>query len=107
MHVCSICGDEYKDEYVKAPGHRYGAWDVVQGKSCVQEGIWERRCIYCGALETKTEPVTDHADINFDGKCDVCGLDMPYEEAYAPYNWFIYFFKTIIERLKSLFIAFD
>lgn len=112
---CRLCGEALKgddgeiakDEIVPAMGHRYGEWNVEQKATCVQEGIWYRTCINCDTVETKTVPLLDHADLNVDGKCDVCGAEMELNERFSPFDWFVAFFRTLYQRIRAIFGIFD
>lgn len=104
--VCS-CGDSYKDLYVEPKGHHYGGWDAVQKATCTSEGVLERKCIDCGAIQTQTVPMLDHKDVNVDGKCDTCGLEMEREDIFSPFDWFVSLFETIFERIKDFFAMFS
>ena len=105
LFVCS-CGNSYKDYYVEPLGHNYDGWDAVQQATCTSEGIMERTCKRCGAKQTETFPVLDHRDSNADGYCDTCGLEMPQEEIFSPFEWLVNLFKTLFERVSAFFSSF-
>ncbi|MBQ6067808.1 MAG: hypothetical protein IJK89_13440 [Clostridia bacterium] len=102
LHVCSKCGDWYKDSYTNALGHSYGEWVEVNAATCTTEGLQQRECARCHGLETKTIPIKAHVDENEDGKCDECGADMPLKFIFSPYEWlksFIAFIKNLIQGI--------
>ena len=106
LHLCTKCGDSYQDEIVPAHGHKYGYWTATQKATCQQNGIWERTCVYCQTKETKTTPVLDHTDVNADGKCNMCGTDVPFNDVYSPFQWFVDFFTAIKNFFVRLFSSF-
>lgn len=105
IHVCSDCGDYYKDSYVNPFGHSWGAWTDKEEATCTKEGLKERTCSVCGAVETKTVSVTDHVDANRDNKCDYCGTDVSVETPYVqnPYDWFRALWRFIVEWFRGIF----
>ena len=108
---CKLCGEALKDdngeiakdEIVPAKGHHYGEWSVAQQATCVQEGLWVRTCDYCDTQETKTVPLLEHADLNVDGRCDVCDAEVELPEGVSPFDWFIAFFRTLAEKIRAFF----
>lgn len=49
-HTCE-CGDSYIDSYVE-PSHNWGEWVVVEESTPQQNGVMERQCKDCGAIES-------------------------------------------------------
>lgn len=103
LHVCSKCGDFYKDNYKEPVGHSFGGWTVKTAATCTQEGLEERQCLVCKAFETKTVPVKDHVDKDSDGLCDVCDFEMEVKTGFAPFDWIVAFFKAVVEWFKGIF----
>ena len=59
-YVCAACGHSKKADYVKALGHDYSDWTVLQGVTCTEEGIERRDCKTCGEYELRTTEPTGH-----------------------------------------------
>ena len=58
--VCSKCGYTIKTgEIIKATGHQFGEWKIVQKATYEKEGIEKRDCEKCSASETRTIPRLD------------------------------------------------
>ena len=58
--VCSKCGYIIKTgEIIKATGHQFGEWKIVQKATYEKEGIEKRDCEKCSASETRTIPRLD------------------------------------------------
>ena len=53
--TCS-CGDSYVSDYVPATGHSFGEWTVTKAATTTAEGLKERKCSKCGAVETEVIP---------------------------------------------------
>ena len=52
-YVCQ-CGDTYRTDETAALEHSWEAWTVVKQATAQEEGLRERKCRQCGALEQKT-----------------------------------------------------
>lgn len=53
---CSACGDSYKDSYVAAIGHKYGAYTSNGDASCTADGTKTATCSNgCGTKNTVTD----------------------------------------------------
>ena len=52
IHRCSRCGDNYKDTYTKATGHKFSDWTVTKPANCTAAGTKTRECSACGKTET-------------------------------------------------------
>lgn len=48
LHTCTLCNDEYKDNYVTKPGHTPGAWIIEQEPTCTTSGRKHSDCTVCG-----------------------------------------------------------
>lgn len=61
IHTCSVCGDIYKDTYVKAIGHTNGEWITDRELTCTVDGSKHQACATCGAtLKTETIKAKGH-----------------------------------------------
>lgn len=47
-HICSVCGEEYKTDWVWAAGHTKGEIVEVVPPTCTSEGYTKYRCSVCG-----------------------------------------------------------
>ena len=105
LYVCSLCGDNYKnyDGAIKALGHSYSDWYVLDEATCLNEGHSQRDCSRCGASQIKTVAVIDHVDENSDGACDVCDSEVKVEEVFSPFDWLIAFFKFLRQWFMDIF----
>ena len=59
-HTCSRCGDNYKDTYVDALGHDFGAWTQTAAPTCTEKGKEKRTCSRCDAFETREIEALGH-----------------------------------------------
>ena len=59
-HVCSLCGDEYRDNYTEALGHVFGDWIVSEEAGCETSGLRYRVCETCGAREEEIISAVGH-----------------------------------------------
>lgn len=59
-HVCSYCGDSYRDGYVDSLGHDYGEWETVTEATCSQYGEEISYCTRCDEYQSREIPKTDH-----------------------------------------------
>ena len=66
------CGDTYKDNYVDALGHTYGAWQTVKEATEEETGLEKRTC-HCGHEESreiaKLEHVHEYVDTVVEPTC--------------------------------------
>lgn len=60
LHTCTICGESYKDNYVDALGHNFGAWYTYKAATCTEQGIERRECSVCGHYEERLTDVVEH-----------------------------------------------
>ncbi len=105
LYVCSLCGNNYKDytNSVAALGHNYGAWYDIDEATCEFEGHIKRDCTRCSAAEIKTIAALEHTDANYNGKCDICDIEMEVEFKFSPYDWFVALFKAIAQWFSEIF----
>ncbi len=59
-YTCSICGDEYVDDYVDPLGHEWGEWTAVSGPTCEENGEETRTCSRCGMTEDRSVDALGH-----------------------------------------------
>ena len=52
-YTCSACGDTYRDETVKATGHKYEEEEITKQPTCTSEGERVLRCRECGEIRTE------------------------------------------------------
>ena len=71
VHTCIICGSEYTDGVLPAPGHSFGEWAVSSAATCTEKGTEVRICSRCGEKETRILDKLAH-DYK-DGVCTRCG----------------------------------
>lgn len=96
LHKCSVCGDETKDTYKDALGHKYGAWvtdveatedaagskhrDCVRGDDRQTEEIPKLTHVHTPAAAVKENevPATCETDGSYDEvvRCSKCGEEM-------------------------------
>ena len=75
-YSCTNCGDTYTDDVVEALGH-----DIIihlaRPSTCIEKG-WDeyQTCSRCDYNTFHELELVDHKDINRDGACDVCKLQM-------------------------------
>ncbi len=53
-HECSVCAASYRDTYVAANGHSYGAWVIDTEATVLAEGAKHRNCGICGYRQETT-----------------------------------------------------
>lgn len=75
-HICSVCGNNYKDSEKAALGHNLGNFTVSIAPKCTSEGVETAKCTRCPYTETRTIKATGHVDKNNDGKCDSCNTKL-------------------------------
>ena len=110
--TCTVCG-EGKVESIKAIGHNYGSWTIVNAPTCTAEGSEERVCANDSThKETRSVQKTSHTDADGNNLCDVCGTEIKTAEASncvcgkyhtGPFAWLVKFFHKIVYFFKSLF----
>ncbi len=52
--VCVDCGQVISTEIIKATGHKWSEWTLIENASIDKNGRMERKCSVCGAKEEKT-----------------------------------------------------
>ncbi len=74
--MCDMCREVLSESYITPPlGHNYpSAPQTIVAPTCTQTGVAIRVCKDCINIETITVDVIGHTDVNFDGKCDMCGV---------------------------------
>ncbi|MGN1104128.1 MAG: leucine-rich repeat protein [Candidatus Coproplasma sp.] len=60
-YVCSICGDEYHDNFVEALGHSFGEWIVEAEATCLTDGLRYRICSVCNEREEEVIEAMGHS----------------------------------------------
>ncbi|MCM1404654.1 MAG: hypothetical protein NC133_04125, partial [Prevotella sp.] len=55
-HICDRCKDQYQDNYLPATGHSYGTWKTIELATTDREGVQQRICDHCGAVQNRTLP---------------------------------------------------
>lgn len=60
IHTCTICGDNYRDNYTDVTGHDYGEREVVEEPTCTEEGLQSYTCIRCQNQYMETLVATGH-----------------------------------------------
>ena len=82
IHRCT-CGEGYSDTPVVATGHAFGEWKTVVEPTGASAGKKERQCGNCGTKETAVigtngcgSEGSEHSDVNDDGLCDTCKIDV-------------------------------
>ena len=60
LHKCSICGDEYRTDYVKENWHTFGKWITDKEPTCSEAGQRHRICDICGFEENAVIETTGH-----------------------------------------------
>lgn len=63
VHTCG-CGDSYQDSYTKKTDHNWGDWVTTVAPTTEKEGVKERTCIYCDAVQTQSIPVLEAGHIH-------------------------------------------
>ena len=73
---CIYCNYASGNSYIiPRRGHNYKqTWQTIVQSTCTQTGVAIRVCKDCINIETITVDVIGHTDVNFDGKCDMCGV---------------------------------
>ena len=71
--VCTRCKVTELKEI--AASHNYlPAWQTIVQPTCTQTGVSIKICKDCFNIQTNTLETISHTDVNFDGKCDMCGV---------------------------------
>lgn len=60
LHKCTICGEEYRTDYVSELWHRFGDWVTDTPAGCTTDGEKHRDCTVCGFRETAVIDATGH-----------------------------------------------
>ena len=82
-----VCGDEVKENIVKAQGHNYKKEMVYA--TCNKEGYTVNTCRVCGDnYKSDYKPATNAHKYNKDAKCTVCG-DINYDYTYKAMKNFL------------------
>ena len=124
-HVCSICDDEYRDNYVVASGHQFGDWIIDEEATCAENGLRHHICLVCNASVSEEISAHGHeyivdgktdASCSHQGKkvyvCSYCGntveettpvLAHEYEKKYASKSWI----EWLIDRLLNMFFGYE
>ena len=58
-HICSVCGDNYKDNLIPANGHSYTS-EITKPASCTEDGLKTFTCTSCGDTYTEIIKATGH-----------------------------------------------
>ncbi len=61
LHTCSNCKDSYKDNTVKAVGHKYDEGKITTPATCTQDGVKTFTCTTCKATKTETVAKLGHS----------------------------------------------
>ena len=72
LHKCSICGDEYRTDYVKENWHTFGEWSDDVQPTCTENGWKHRSCIICGFEENAIIETTGHDYVSTVIKAATC-----------------------------------
>ena len=60
LHKCSVCGDEYKDTFTDALGHKYGEWVIDKPATEDAAGSKHRDCVRGDDTQTAEIPHLTH-----------------------------------------------
>ena len=60
LHKCSVCGDEYKDTFTDALGHKYGEWVIDKPATEDAAGSKHRDCVRGDDTQTAEIPQLTH-----------------------------------------------
>ena len=80
-YTCT-CGESYKDNYVNALGHSFGAWTQTKASTCTAKGTETRYCSGCDKTETRDVKALGHDYQK--GSCTRCGDPDPDYKISAP-----------------------
>lgn len=53
-YTCTVCGDQYVDDYTDVVSHTYGAWSTTKAATVAEEGTETRKCSVCGKAQTRS-----------------------------------------------------
>lgn len=104
-YVCSVCGDTYTDDEVKAHGHSFTVDVVAKAPTCREEGYTaHKKCEFCDEIDPENPktviPVEDHNGKIIDHKDRTCTVDgyniFKCEKETCPY------YNGVKEVLKKL-----
>ncbi len=72
-HICSVCGEEYKTDWVWAEGHTKGEIVEVVPPTCTSEGYTKYRCSVCGEeFESDWTDLEEHSYELFESRTATC-----------------------------------
>ena len=112
LHVCTVCGEAYKDNFLPATGHIFGDWIIDKEATCLTNGVRHRECA-CGKIEDEVISAFGHdycvthsveATCKQQGKityeCRICHDVMHEETEISAHDYHKkYVSKSWIERL--------
>ena len=112
LHVCTVCGEAYKDNFFPATGHIFGDWIIDEEATCLTDGMRHRECA-CGKIEDEVISAFGHdycvthsveATCKQQGKityeCRICHDVMHEETEISAHDYHKkYVSKSWIERL--------
>jgi len=59
-YTCSVCQDSYKDDETQPNGHSWGDWETVTEATETQDGLKQRTCSVCQAVDEAVIPSVEH-----------------------------------------------
>jgi len=74
-HVCSVCGDSYRDTLTSAVGHDFTEWVFTKQPTVTEAGEAYRECSVCGERETDTVPPHEHTLADGEAQEVTCTTD--------------------------------
>ncbi len=119
LHTCSICGDEFKTNYVEETWHTFGNWVADKEPTCTENGAKHRNCTICGFEENAVIDTLGHAYTStvikeptctetgvMSYECSVCGGKMQEVIQKVPHEFEkVYAEKDYIEWLDAEFFG--
>ena len=60
MYTCSVCGDNYRDEFTSLADHTMGEWTVTKAATCTEKGEESRVCSVCLLTDTRQLDASGH-----------------------------------------------
>lgn len=82
LHTCKNCKHSYQNNEVPSTGHTFSEWVITQEPTSTENGIKQRTCTVCGAVETET--IYYESGINFVG-VNSLGNEATYEDEIVYY----------------------
>ena len=82
LHTCKNCKHSYQNNEVPSTGHTFSEWVITQEPTSIENGIKQRTCTVCGAVETET--IYYESGINFVG-VNSLGNEATYEDEIVYY----------------------